>query len=301
MDIRQMKVLKAVISTGSTSAAAQMLNVSQPAISKTIKLIEAEIQMDLFERSGHKLRPTSQAFTILPDIDRIISSHEAIKQRIDEVRSGRRGVIKVAAAAMASSGLLPGAILRYRSKHPDVDFAVTTSTTKEVTRLVYEKKVDVGICQRSINYTSINSQAISSAYIVCAMPSGHPLANLDVVTPDDLMPYHLIVSNFNEPILGARIADTFTRTGLSPSRTLECNISFTSFALVSAGLGVALVDSYTMPIEGIVTRPYHPKIELPVHTIFSSEQPLSTMVSAFCDSVAEVADERSQGMVWRLP
>lgn len=292
MDIRQMKVVKAVISTGSTSAAAQLLNVSQPAISKTIKLIEAEVQMHLFERAGRKLRPTPQAFTILPDIDRMISSHEAIKQRIEEVRTGRRGVIKVAAAAMTSSGLLPRAIVRYRDKHPNVDFAVTTSTTKEVTRLVYENKVDVGVCQRSMGYSSICSQAISSAVIVCAMLDTHPLSKLEVVTAEDLMPYYLIVSNFNDPILGARIAETFTRKGLHPLRTLECNISFTSFALVSAGLGVALVDSYTVPIQGVTTRPYRPKIDLPVHTIYSSDQPLSPMLSAFCDSIAEVAAER---------
>ena len=173
-----------------------------------------------------------------------------------------------------------------------MDFAVTTSTTKEVSRLVYENKVDVGVCQRSMGYSSICSRVISSAVIVCAMPVGHPLANLQVVTAEDLMPYHLIVSNFNEPVLGARIAETFTRKGLHPLRTLECNISFTSFALVSAGLGVALVDSYTVPIEGITTRPYRPKIDLPVHTIYSSDQPLSPMVSAFCDNVADVAAER---------
>lgn len=289
-----MKVITAVISTGSTSAAAQLLNVSQPAISKTIKQIENDIQMPLFERTGRKLSPTPQAFTILPDLERMISSHESINQRIEEVRLGRRGVIKVAAAAMASSGLVPNAILRYRREHPNVDFAVTTSTTKEVSRLVYENKVDVGVCQRSIGYSSICSQAISSALIVCAMPDSHPLANLDVVTPEDLMPYHLIVSNFNEPVLGARIAETFTRRGLHPLRTLECNISLTSFALVSAGLGVALVDSYTVPIVGVTTRPYRPKIALQVHTIFSGDQPLSPLVSAFCDSVAQAATERQR-------
>ena len=292
MDIRQMKVLRAVIMTGSTSGAAQLLNVSQPAISKTIKLIEEEVQMSLFERNGRKLRPTPQAFTILPDIERTISSQEAMCQKIEEVRSGRRGVIKVATAAMVSVWLLPHAIVRYRRLYPNVDFALTTSTTKEVTQLVYENKVDIGICQRGDGYNSISSQTISSAMIVCAMPNAHPLARLSSVSAEDLMPYPVIMANFNEPILGARIAETFTRKGLHPLRTIECNISFSSIGLVSAGLGVALVDSYTVPIKGVTTRPYLPTIDLQIHTIYSNDQPLSPMVSAFCHTVSEVAAER---------
>jgi DNA-binding transcriptional LysR family regulator len=292
LDIRQMKVLKAVISTGSTNAAAQMLNVSQPAISKTIKLLESQIQMPLFERSGRTLRPTPQAFAIMPDIERMIASREAINEKIEEIRAGRRGSIKIAAAAMASSGLLPDAIVRYQERYPNVDFSITTATTREVSRMVYQNKVDVGICQRINDYTSLVSQPMKSAFIVCAMLEDHALTKLDVITPEDVMPYPLIVSNFNEPFLGTKIAETFAQRNLYPEKTLSCNISLTSFALVKAGLGVALVDSFTVPLQGVVTRPYIPAIELQVHTIFSGDHSPSPLVKSFCDTVVEVAADR---------
>lgn len=286
-----MRVLKAVISTGSTNAAAELLNVSQPAVSKTIKLIESEIQMPLFERHGRSLRPTPQAYAILPDVERMLASREAIGEKIAEIRSGRRGVIKVAAAVMASSGLLPEAIVRNQQRFPNVDFSVTTTTTREVSRLVSENMVDVGICQRTSLYSSLVSQPIKSAYMVCAMQKDHPLAKRDVITPEDVAPYPLIVSNFNEPFLGSRIAETFSHRNLYPARILDCNISLTSFGLVQAGLGVALVDSFTRPLTGVVTRPYTPTIELQIHTIFSSNQPPSPLVQSFCNTIVEVTSE----------
>lgn len=297
MDIRQMKVLRAVIVTGSTSAAAKLLNTSQPGISKTIKQLETSIQMTLFERVGRVLRPTAQALAILPDIERTIAGGEVIRQRIDELRSGRRGLIRIAAAAMASSGLLPQAILRFQQQFPDIGYSVTTSTTREVSRLVYENKVDIGVCQRTSHYSSLVSRPIKSAFIVCAMPEDHPLSRLHVVTPEDVADFPLIVSNFNEPHLGARIAETFAHRSLYPRRMLECNISTTSFGLVRAGLGIALVDSFTMPVQGVITRPYAPDIEIQIHAVFSSEQPPSPIVRAFCDTIVSVASEHSNP--WR--
>lgn len=289
MDIRQMKVFRAVMTAGTTSAAAELLNVSQPAVSKTIKLIEDEIQMTLFERTGGKLRPTLEAIALLPDINRMLSGHQAIRRRIDEIRSGRRGLIKVASAAMAASGLLPGAIARYRKKHPEVDFSIITATTREVIRMVAEDEADFGICQRGHGYPQVSSRAISNATMVCAMQAGHPLSRLTEVTAADLMDYPLILADFNEPILGSRIAESFTREGLYPSVSLGSNLSFASFALVHAGLGVALVDSYTLPVEGVVTRPYKPYIELQIHSIFPLGRPLSPLVSSFCDDLGEFA------------
>jgi DNA-binding transcriptional LysR family regulator len=121
------------------------------------------------------------------------------------------------------------------------------------------------------------------------MRADHPLARLTEVTAPDLMDYALILFDFNEPILGSRIAETFTREGLYPSISLVSNLSFTSFALVHAGLGVAMVDSYTLPVEGVVTRPYKPDIDLQIHSIFPLGRPQSALVSSFCDDLGAFA------------
>lgn len=289
MDIRQMRVFRAVMAAGTTSAAADRLNVSQPAISKTIKLIEDSIQMTLFERTGGKLRPTLEAIALLPEINRVLSSHETIRQRIDEIRSGQRGLIKIAAAAMAASGLLPGTIALFRKKHPDIDFSINTATTKEVIRMVAEDKVDFGICQRGHGYPAISSRTISNATVVCAMKADHPLAQLSEVTAHDLIAYPIIANDFNEPVLGSRIAASFTQEGLYPSISMWSNLSITSFALVRAGLGVALGDSYTLPTEGVVIRPYKPDIDLQIHAIFPLDQPPSMIVNSFCEELSEFA------------
>lgn len=297
MDLRQMRVLQAVIAAGSTSGAAETLNVSQPAVSKTIKQIEDEIQMPLFERAGGRIRPTSQALAILPDINRMLSGQDMMKQRIEEVRQGRKGIIKVAAASMAASGLLPGAIVRHRAKHPHVGFSIMTTTTKEVIRLVSDNEVDIGVCRTGPGYPSISSRTLSSSMIVCAMPQDHPLAQLEVVTAADLIFYPLIVADFHEPGLGNRIADTFISQGFFPPTPMSSNLSVTSFALARAGLGVAIADSFTVPLEGITTRPYRPRIDLTVQAIFPADRPPSPLVSTFADDLAEYAEELEK----RLP
>lgn len=68
---------------------------------------------------------------------------------------------------------------------------------------------------------------------------------------------------------------------------MESNLSFTSFSLVRAGLGIAFVDSCTLPIEGVVTRPYMPQIDLQIHAIFPTEGPVSPLVNSFCNELKE--------------
>lgn len=293
MDIRQMKVVQAVITSGSTAAAAIRLNVSQPAISKTIKQVEEQIQMPLFERSGGRLRPTLEASALLPDIQRMLSGYDTVQRRISEVRNGQRGMIRLAVASMVASRLMPETILRYRVDHPQVGFAITTATTEEVIRLVTDNKVDLGICQRGHNHGGVSSREICTARMVCAMPEDHPLAGLEQVSPGDLMPYPLILSSFNEPHLGSLIADTFTRDGYYPHVTLESNLSVSSFALVRVGLGVALVDSQTLPPSGVVTRVYRPFVGMHVHMVFPTDQPLSPLVNSFCERLTEVGADLS--------
>lgn len=286
MDIRQMKVLRAVFSTRSTSAAARMLHISQPAVSKTIKTIEAEIDMLLFERIAGKLVPTSQTVAIMPDVERMLATHDNVNQKVREVRRGQRGTVKIASAAMTSTGLVPEAIARHLRENPNVDFSLFTSTTREVIRTVSDNQADIGICQLDLNDTLIWSRNLGRATVVCAMPLGHPLAALDVVTPSDLISYPLIALDLNEPFLGSRIADTYIREGLYPPSFFASNIGFATLALVRAGLGIALMDSVTAMIDGVTVRPYSPRIDIHVCAIFSRDRPISPIVEAFCDTLA---------------
>ena len=96
MDIRQLKVVEAVYKAGSVTAAAHVLHVSQPAISKTIRQVEEETGLVLFENVNGRLVATEQAHSLIPVIERLMSGHESVKQRIEDLRTGRRGLVKIA-------------------------------------------------------------------------------------------------------------------------------------------------------------------------------------------------------------
>lgn len=291
VDIRQLAVVRTVVQTSSVSEAARLLHISQPAVSKTVKLVERELDVVLFQRVNGRLIPTPQARTLVPDFDRLISDLGIIKQTARELRDGRQGQVKIAAAPAITTSLLPPALGAFRTANPAVQFAVTAAPTRTVVELVARRLVDFGISQPSSGDPSVEAVELCKGTVVCLMPSRHPLARLRRVRPSDLASHELISFTLTEPT-GARISEAFRAEGLRFRVAVDVNQSITALALVRAGLGVALVDSFLLvgrSFPGVVSRPFEPAISIGVQLMTSRQSPPSPLAQAFRQELSCVA------------
>lgn len=296
MDIRQLRVLRAVLQTGAVGAAARTLNISQPAVSKTLAAIEQEMDLRLFERINGRLVPTMQSHALSPDIDRILADFALIKQTARQLRDGHRGRVTIAVPPTVSASVIPLAIKSFHETHQAVEFAVTATTTRGVVDLVARNEVEIGVCQPSSGESSVQAQDLCTGKVICIVPRHHKLAALKQIRPDHLADQELISVPLSEPT-GARISEAFQAEGLRLRLAAEVNQSLTACAMVMAGLGVALVDSF-LPVKtafpGVIARPFSPAISLRIQLMTSNHRVLSPLAIAFREELVAVAKNWSK-------
>ena len=137
MNLRQLEVFHAVMQAGSVTGAAQLLNVSQPAVSNVLKHMEQQLRFKLFERVRGRLHPTPEAIELFPDVTEIFGRIGTLMRVVQEMRDGRSGRL-----VLATSPTLVNA--RRRPQSPSLEyFTVSTSLNPSVA-------VEFGCCNRIV-------------------------------------------------------------------------------------------------------------------------------------------------------
>ena len=121
MRLRHIEVFNAVMQTGSVSAAARMINVTQPAVSRTLQHAELQLGFPLFQRVGGRLRPTVEAQTLYPHVERLFAQLDEVQRLSSNLRAGRsQGELRVLTVLALSYEVMPRAVQLFRQKHPQV-------------------------------------------------------------------------------------------------------------------------------------------------------------------------------------
>src|SRR5260370_29488918 len=126
MEFRQLRSLVALADLGGIARVAEKLHLSPPAIHKQLKLLEAELGVQLYEKLGRRLRLTQAAEILLPYSRDLIAEHDAVIAAIGEWRGLKRGIVRVGAGPASSVYLLPELLRKYRRAFPKVDLFVET-------------------------------------------------------------------------------------------------------------------------------------------------------------------------------
>lgn len=293
MDIRQLKVVETLCKTGSVTETARILNVSQPAISKTIRQVEAATGLELFKNLQGRIFATDQVQALLPVIERLMSSHENVNERIEDLRSGRRGLVRIATAPSLTSTILAEAIKLFRKERPFVELKVIATSTREVVGKVARNEVDIGMCQPSSGDAAVTARLMASGTVICVLPKEHRLARNSTISPVDLQNEDIIAFPDSEPT-GARVSEAFVTAGIRLRRAVEVNQSYGACAFASQGLGIALVDSFIHArghFPTLAVRPFAPETRIQTHMLVSSIRPASSLAEQFSEQLLEVGKE----------
>jgi DNA-binding transcriptional LysR family regulator len=209
----------------------------------------------------------------------------------ETMRDGQVGYISVAATPTLASTLLPAAIASFARHHPNVRFKLVAGSTAATVSRVAHNEAEVGIAQPSSGDASVRTMDLCQRPVMCVVNKAHKLSRVRQIKPGDLATERLISFGADTPT-GAQVADMFRREGANYRLAVETNQSVVACALVSSGLGVAIVDSF-MTLEksfpNIVYKAFRPTIELHVQIMTSSSRPLSPLAAAFCKELTLIA------------
>jgi len=245
MNLRQIEVFHAVMSTGSVSDAARLLHVSAPAISRVLSHTESRLGFPLFERIKGRLHATSEARHIFQEVDQI---HRRVKRVADlthELAGRRHRSISVSSSPSIGQMLVPLALARFHGSQPDVQVHFRCLNHAALQERMLTGEVDVGISILPMNHPNLQSFPVAKGRLLCLCPPGHRLARHKEIGMEDLSGEALITYPRGTPF-GSRIERLYAERDEALKISMEVGSPQNACALVHAGAGIALVDEFSL-------------------------------------------------------
>ncbi|WP_192034683.1 HTH-type transcriptional regulator CysB [Halomonas sp. YLGW01] len=224
------------------SATAQSLFTSQPGISKQIRLLEDELGVEIFARSGkHLTRVTPAGQAIIDLAGQVLRTTDNIKQVAQEHSNERRGSLSIATTHTQARYALPPVIGDFTRKYPEVALHMQQGTPKQIAEMVSEGQADFAICTESLEL--FNDLVLLPCYRwnrCVLVPKGHPLAEAGKLTLEGLAEYPLVTYVFG--FTGrSQLDDAFRNQDLTPNVVLTAADADVIKTYVRLGLGVGIV------------------------------------------------------------
>ena len=286
IDIRQLEAFAAVMSAGSVTGAARLLGRSQPAVSRLIQDLEAELGYALLHRSSGRIQPTARGLRFHAEVERHLASLIHIRERAEAIGRDEPATLTVAATPSLAAGILPQALAALPAELIPRHLHVQSLAAENVVQAVIARSADLGISSLPLEHPGLEIHWIAEAPCVVAIGADDPLANDDIVRLSDIAARR-VITLANPYRLRHRVDEALERAGVAPERIIDVNASLTALSLVRAGLGVAIVEPATVcgvPLDGIVMRRLDQHIPFLFGAISAAALPLTPTVSAVIDA-----------------
>lgn len=243
MKLHQLRYVREVVKQSlNISMAADALHTSQPGVSKQIQLLEQELNLQIFQRSGKRLTGvTEPGRNIVELAERVIRDMENIKRIGDEFSHEDVGTLTIATTHTQARYRLPGAVKAFMQKYPQVKLNIHQGNPTQVAEQVESGEADIGIATEAIShYEKVLCLPAYQWNRCVVVPHGHPLLNNLPLTLKKLTQYPLITYDFAFTG-GSLVSSVFEKEGLTPNVVLTAIDADVIKTYVGLGLGVGLL------------------------------------------------------------
>lgn len=241
--LRHLEAFRAIMVRKTVTGAAEMLEVTQPVVTRLISDLEERIAIPLFTRKKGRLLPTAEAALLVKDVEQSLMSIERIANAASNIKALKMGYLEIAAAPSMALTFLPRAIASFTREHPDTLISLHMHSSATVLDMVQRDRCDLGFAMFSSQATRYsNSETLVSAKMVAVVPVDHRLSNRKVLHPEDFEGEHFISSM---PLMESRKKIDSLMQGVRRRMNTECQVSSGVLKLAEAGAGLSIIDSLT--------------------------------------------------------
>jgi DNA-binding transcriptional LysR family regulator len=245
LTLRQIEVIRAIMITGSVGGAARLLNVSSPGISRVMKHAEGLLGLKLFARRGGRYAPTREASDIFTQINSVYDKVGDLDFVIKRLKRGADLELKLGSVPSISNVMVPRAIADVRRKFPNLLIEVDILKIEEAIDYLLLGKGELVVISYKLDHPMLTFEPLAKGRLKCIVPLGHALSRRERVSSDEIVKYPLIGIDPNDPY-GRIMASIFSNHHLSYEVTIRARFGTTVCALVTNGLGVAIIDEFTL-------------------------------------------------------
>ncbi len=247
MEIRQLRAFVAIAETGTFTAGALRVHVTQAAISMQIRQLETEIGAKVFVRAPRHVILTEAGEQLLRRARHILREHDAALDEIAELAGAERGRLRIgSASAMVLTDQLPGILANLRDQHPGAEIAVTSGTSEVLVDQILAGEIDIAFVSLPVDVRGIKTERLSEDQLVAIASPQHKLAKQKTISAYTLAGERLI--------LGERGGNTrrlidqfFAQAGVTLHVAMELSRQQAIRRMVEADLGVGIV-----PLQSVI-------------------------------------------------
>ncbi len=288
MNLQNLRVFLKVAELEHITRASEELNLSQPAVTKTIQGLEHEVGLELVERQGRRIALTHAGRVLQGYARQIFTLEREMEESLASLRDVESGEVTLAANTTAGVYLLPPIVARFRTRYPQVNLHIAILNSQEIVDEILNWNLDFGLVEvdASMLPPGLKVEAFAYDELILVVAPGHPWNRLDSVQPEALSEMALLL---REPGSGVReaVEQELLRHDIAihPLFTLTDNEAIKQ--MVMSGVGASIVSSLSVqrelangdlvqvPIAGIELRPQ-------LSLIQRVDKQLSRAAQAFC-------------------
>jgi DNA-binding transcriptional LysR family regulator len=274
MDVRQIEAFQSVMLLGTTARAAEMMGISQPAVSKAISTLEHSVGFKRFDREKGRLVPSAEGQLFFKEVEISFAGIANLRSAAARIRDYGSGEFRLGGLSAFSTNILPNAIAVFNRKNPTLQVSFTVAASSSIRDMVAASQLDLAIAADEIDTTGVTVAPFANVRAALALPPDHPLCSKDVIEPHDLQDLPFVALAPEDTT--RREAETiFAQYGVSPRIVIETAYSSTICAFVLAGLGCGIVDPVTAvgyTERGLQLRRLEPKIEFRTLILFPPQR-----------------------------
>lgn len=245
LTLRQVEVIRALMIAGTIQGAANLLHVSAPGISRLIKHTEDTLGLRLFERRAGVFVPAPEAGAVFEMLHQVHHQMANLNAALNSLRQGQDFQLAFASAPSIAQFIAARAIRSVRQRFPDLMIDLNILKIEETLDYLLLERGEFVMMSSPIENPAVENTALAQGRLVAIVPEGHPLAPRGVVSVHDLMPYPYVGVDPGDPY-GRILGQVFREAGLEPRHTMRGRFAQTVVSLVRHGLGVAVIDEFSV-------------------------------------------------------
>lgn len=257
MELRHLRYFAAVADTRHFGRAAERLHMAQPALSQSIRQLEAELGTPLFVRTTRQVRLTPAGEFLQVEVERILAAVEDSVRGVRRIAAGRQGLVRIAFTGSAAHTQLPRMARIVKRELPGMALEIHADLlTPAQVRGLTDGSLDIGVLRPPMSGSGLDFRTIASEPLVLAVAADHRLATEPVISMTDLRTESFVLFAGADSAVNDAVLRSCRAAGFVPHHEHEAAGISVLLPLVAADLGVALVPASVRaaPLAGVVFR-----------------------------------------------
>jgi DNA-binding transcriptional LysR family regulator len=246
LNLHLLRLFATVVRTGSFSRAADILHISQPAISKGVRDFELQVGCRLLDRTPKGVRPTREGQALARHAETVFAAERAAENELVSLRNLDSGSLRVGASTTIATYMIAEHLGTFHRKYPGIDLHLVSANTRDIADLMIAHDIEIALVEGPVEDENLIGEAWRTDAMGLIVNPLHQFASSGREIDSAALADEILI--IREPGSGSRevVAQALSAQNVEPGRTLEIGSTEAIKQAVAAGVGVSIVSTATI-------------------------------------------------------